>query len=82
MERNADSEAARELRQAYVRLFDCPDGRKVLEDLAGQGFARASTFDPDPCRAAFNQGRRGLYLRVERMLDPDGFGPLDGGRGA
>ena len=25
MERNADSEAARELRQAYVRLFDCPD---------------------------------------------------------
>lgn len=63
-------DAARELRASYQRLFDCPDGRRVLEDLEARGFGRTCAFSSDPWRAAFNAGRRSLWLHVRAMLDP------------
>ncbi len=61
---------ARELRGCYQRLFACADGQKVLEDLEARGFGRTCAFAPDPWRAAFNAGRRSLWLHVRAMLDP------------
>lgn len=64
-------DAARELRQSYARLFACADGERVLEDLEARGFGSTCAFSPDPLRAAFNAGRRSLYLHVRAMLGPE-----------
>lgn len=65
-------DATRELRASYARLFACADGERVLEDLEARGFGRTCAFSPDPLRAAFNAGRRSLWLHVRAMLGPEG----------
>jgi hypothetical protein len=60
------------LHQFYARAFAGEAGRAVLADLEGRAFVRATSFDPDPQRAAFNEGRRSLALHILRMLDPGG----------
>lgn len=57
-----------DLHLAYARAFAGPAGELVLADLARQGHLRESTFNPDPQRAAFNEGRRSLALHIERMV--------------
>jgi hypothetical protein len=47
-----------ELHRAYRRLFECADGRTVMEDLERRGSFMRSTFSTDPGRAAFDNGRR------------------------
>ncbi len=69
-----DHDKAVDMHQAYCRVFDGVDGRKVLEDLKARGFFLASCLAPDPCRTAFNEGRRSLVLHVLAMLDRDRFG--------
>ena len=61
------------LRRSYRRVFAGPEGARVLEDLARRGFVRASTFHPEPGRAAFNEGRRSLALEVLALAE-DGTG--------
>lgn len=76
---------ALELHRAYCRVFDGADGRRVLEDLKARGFFLASCLASEPCRTAFNEGRRSLVLHVLAMLDRERFRPgaakADGGRG-
>ena len=57
------------LHQAYVRAFAGEAGRLVLADLSRQGFLRQTSFNPDPQRAAFNEGRRSLALYIRQMID-------------
>lgn len=64
-------QAATELRQSYKRLFSCADGERVLQDLEARGFGSTCAFSADPLRAAFNAGRRSLWLHVRAMLGPE-----------
>jgi len=57
-----------ELHQAYARAFEDEAGRLVLADLSRQGFLRETSFNPDPQRAAFNEGRRSLALYIGNMI--------------
>jgi hypothetical protein len=59
------------LHQCYRRAFAGEAGRAVLADLEARAYVRATSFDPDPQRAAFNEGRRSLALHILRMLDPE-----------
>lgn len=67
-----------ELHKSYRRVFETPDGRRVLKDLEARSFVRGSSFAPDPGRMAFNEGRRSMSLHVRHMLDPDNFNPNNG----
>jgi hypothetical protein len=62
-----------ELHRAYRRLFECADGRTVMEDLERRGSFMRSTFSTDLGRAAFDEGRRSLVLHVKHMLDETNF---------
>ena len=62
-----------DLHRAYCRVFDGADGRRVLEDLKSRGFFLASSLGSEPCRTAFNEGRRSLVLHVLAMLDRERF---------
>jgi len=62
-----------ELHRAYRRLFECEDGRAVLDDLEKRGCFLRSTFSTDPGRTAFQEGRRSLVLHVRHMLDETNF---------
>jgi len=60
---------ANALQQCYVRVFEGEAGQVVLADLEARAFVRDTSFNPDPQRAAFNEGRRSLMLHIRRMLD-------------
>ncbi|MBI5519090.1 MAG: hypothetical protein HY916_03405 [Desulfovibrio sp.] len=64
---------ASDLHQLYVRAFEGEPGRAVLEDLEARAFVDATSFHPDPQRAAFNEGRRSIVLHIRRMLDHEAF---------
>lgn len=57
-----------ERRTDYVRTFDTPAGKKVLEDLAKFCRAHESTFHPDPRIHAALEGRREVFLRIQQHL--------------
>ena len=57
--------------QAYINIFNSADGRRVLLDLAQSGMVDATTFDPDPYKSAYNQGKRDLVLLVFANLQQD-----------
>ena len=61
------------LHQSYLRALSGPDGKAVLADLRIRAFADRSSFDPDPARMAFNEGRRSLLLHLLDMLDTERF---------
>ncbi|MGE4551763.1 MAG: hypothetical protein AB7D57_01545 [Desulfovibrionaceae bacterium] len=77
MERRDETEREA-LRRSYRRVFAGPEGTRVLEDLARRGFVRATTFHPEPGRAAFNEGRRSLALEVLGLAQ-GAAGPVRGG---
>jgi hypothetical protein len=58
-----------DLKRCYERCFAGQAGQAVLEDLEARAFVHATSFAPDPQRAAFNEGRRSLALHIRRMLD-------------
>lgn len=62
-----------ELHRAYKRLFDCVDGRTVMDDLEKRGCFLRSTFSADPGRTQFQEGRRSLVLHMKHMLDETNF---------
>lgn len=73
MDGRDNGKGPRALHEAYVRLFGCEDGRTVLADLERRGFGGTCCFAGDPCRTAFNEGRRSLYLHLRHMLDAANF---------
>jgi hypothetical protein len=57
--------------EAYRKLFDTPDGKKVLSDLEDFGFYHDSTFSGDVSHIAFNEGRRSVVLHIRNMMNTD-----------
>jgi hypothetical protein len=49
----------------YVRCFDSPAGRAVLEDMER---SYRDTFDPNPQVSAFKQGKRQVILDIQHLL--------------
>ncbi|MBC17693.1 MAG: hypothetical protein CL942_11655 [Desulfovibrio sp.] len=62
-----------ELHRAYKRLFDCPDGQAVMNDLEQRGCFHRSTFSTEHGRTQFNEGRRSLILHMKHMCDEHNF---------
>lgn len=61
------------LQRAYALVFGRASDERdtavaiVLRDLATEGFAHHSTFDPDPRVHARNEGRRDIWLRIQEL---------------
>lgn len=55
-------------RLAYVKTFDSVYGAEVLFDLAKFCRAHESTFHPDARAHAVAEGRREVWLRIQRHL--------------
>lgn len=55
-------------RTAYVRTFMTPFGAEVIEDLAKFCRAHESTFHPDARVHAVAEGRREVWLRIQKHL--------------
>jgi hypothetical protein len=55
-------------RNAYCRTFLTPFGNEVLEDLAKFCRATETTFHPDPRVHAVAEGRKEVWLRIQRHL--------------
>jgi len=58
-----------ERRREYIRAFDTPAGKMVLEDLAPFCRADASTFHIDARVSANLDGRREVYLRIQEHIN-------------
>jgi len=60
-------------KRAYQRVFNAEttEGFTVMQDLAWAAHAHRSTFDPDPIKAAYLQGKRDLWLRIQHHLSLD-----------
>lgn len=54
---------------AYRRIFEGPYGREVLKDLAQFCRAHDSTWHADARVHAVLEGRREVWLKIERMLN-------------
>jgi hypothetical protein len=67
VERSKD--ALRERQQAFRKAFDGPAGELVLEDLARFCRAHDTTFHEDPRIHAVLEGRREVWLRIQRHLN-------------
>jgi len=59
------------LHHCYLRVFEGEAGKAVLADIEARAYVRDTSFNPDPQRAAFNEGRRSLALHIRRMLDSE-----------
>lgn len=55
----------------YQRLFKTEDGKVVLADLIKKNNVLSNTFNDDPHRSAFNQGRRDAILEILSILNID-----------
>lgn len=58
-------------RTAYVRTFLTPFGQEVLIDLAKFCRAHETTFHPDARAHAVAEGRREVWLRIQKHLQLD-----------
>lgn len=57
------------LHSSYVRVFDGPDGERVLRHIAKAGFLTRSTFVAgDPEQTVLNEGSRRLALSILRFV--------------
>lgn len=54
--------------QDYRDVFSCPAGERVLADLARFCRAHESTFNAEARAHAVAEGRREVWLRIERNL--------------
>ena len=55
-------------RNAYCKTFLTPHGEEVLDDLAKFCRAHDSTFHTDPRAHAVAEGRREVWLRIQRHI--------------
>lgn len=59
------------LKDAYAKIFDGQDGKKVLEDLRRVGFCYAPPFAPGQTDVtAFNCGCQAIVRHIETMIRP------------
>lgn len=60
-------------KQSYQKTFSGVHGERVLEDLAGFCRANETTFLPDARASAVLEGRREVWLRIQKHmnLSPD-----------
>ncbi len=65
------AEKVKENIELYKRVFDNPDGKKVLEDLAKRCFAYSTTYSDVSSRMAFNEGRRSVFTHIKGLVDKD-----------
>lgn len=54
---------ADELNRLYLRVFDCPDGELVLQDLANRCFQYDTTEGNE-----IREGMRALYLSIQTRI--------------
>lgn len=59
-----DDPTPQEVRDAYRRTFDGPDGKMVLRHLLRMGGVLSRGFTGDPVALAYAEGRRTLALQV------------------
>lgn len=57
-----------ERQHRYKQIFKGPNADAVLFDLARFCRANESTFNPDPYLSAVAEGRREVWLRIQRHL--------------
>jgi hypothetical protein len=62
-------DAQRTLHKQYLAVFDGAAGKAVLSDLMARGMVLQSTFNSDPMKAAYNEGKRSIALYIHNMLD-------------
>lgn len=69
MPHSPEQDFVAERQQAYRGIFAGPRGEMVLADLAKFCRAHESTFHADPQVAAFQEGRREVWLRIQQHLE-------------
>lgn len=52
----------------YKAHFTTPEGKKILQDLAIRCNYDRSSFDPDPIKMAYREGRRSVVLDILNIL--------------
>lgn len=57
--------------ELYKRVFDNPDGKEVLEDLAKRCCIYSTTYSDIPGRMAFQEGRRSVFMHIKGLVDKD-----------
>jgi len=55
------------LQQAYNKVFDSVEGRRVLEDLERVTLLNTTTFNSDALIMAFQEGGRAVMLHINSM---------------
>lgn len=61
----------KERKQIYQNVFESPDGKNVLEDLARHAFGSKTTFNENSNRMAYNEGQRSIILHIQNMMRID-----------
>jgi len=60
------------LREDYKKVFDSPEGKRVMSDLEKTGFYRTTTFVPNDAMATvFNEGLRAFVLHIKTIINMD-----------
>lgn len=55
----------------YKEVFASESGKIILEDLMKTFSVLDSTFDPDPYIHAYNEGARGVVMRILKTINTD-----------
>lgn len=55
----------------YQQLFASVEGKIVLADLIKKNFVLSNTFNEDPYKSAFNQGKRDAINEIISILNVD-----------
>ena len=58
----------KDLHRCYRQTFGSPTGAVVLKNLMPALFADESTFDPDQRTHAYNEGKRAVWLHINKFL--------------
>lgn len=61
-----------DLHASYIRVFDSPDGRRVLQHILKEGYVAKTTFvRGDPNETILNEGARRLALSIAKFANQD-----------
>jgi hypothetical protein len=56
----------------YRKLFQSPDGKRILEDLSEYCYENRSTYvENSQSREHINQGKRAVILHIRKMMEND-----------
>lgn len=64
------NEEFKNLKRTYMRVFNSPDGQKILKDLESRCLRYLPTYDGDVYQAMINEGKRQTLSHIETMLLP------------